>query len=72
MKVIQIPAGMRDKTSEGFVISYISSTRSKKPDNEEQTFDQDFEMVQYDNDLIGSFEELDRDIPTVFNGITSR
>jgi hypothetical protein len=66
------PSWTRDKTSEKSVISYIISTRSKKPDNEDQSFDQDFEMVQYDDDLIGSFQEVDRDILTAFNGITSR
>ncbi|KAG9195756.1 hypothetical protein G6011_00877 [Alternaria panax] len=39
--------------------------------DEEQSLGEDFEMVQFEGDLTEGFEDVDRDIPTAFNGKTS-
>lgn len=34
----------------------------------EQSLREDFEVIKYEDDLTADFEEVDRDIPTAFNG----
>jgi hypothetical protein len=45
----------------------IHSTRDGSNDRE-QSSREDFEMIKYEDDLTADFEEVDRDIPTAFNG----
>jgi hypothetical protein len=42
-------------------------TRDESNDRE-QSLREDFEMIKYEDDLTADFEEVDRDIPTAFNG----
>ncbi|RYN22092.1 hypothetical protein AA0119_g8625 [Alternaria tenuissima] len=45
----------------------IHLTRDESNDRE-QSLREDFEMIKYEDDLTADFEEVDRDIPTAFNG----
>jgi len=45
-----------------------SRTRPKTWHDEERGLGESFEMVQYEDELTEDFEEVDRDIPTAFNG----
>ncbi|KAI4923864.1 hypothetical protein J4E85_008021 [Alternaria conjuncta] len=47
-------------------------TRMKTCHDEEQGLGESFEMVQYEDELTEDFEEVDRDIPTAFNGKVPR
>ena len=49
-------------------LSYASRTRPKTWHDEERGLGESFEMVQYEDELTEDFEEVDRDIPTAFNG----
>ena len=53
-------------------LSYPSRTRPKMSHNEEGSLGESFEMVQYEDELTEDFEEVDRDIPTAFNGKVPR
>jgi len=49
-----------------------SRTGPKTWHDEERGLGESFEMVQYEDELTEDFEEVDRDIPTAFNGKVPR
>ncbi|KAF7679581.1 hypothetical protein GT037_003329 [Alternaria burnsii] len=49
----------------------IRLTRDGSNDRE-QSLREEFEMMKYEDDLTADFEEVDRDIPTAFNGEPAR
>ncbi|KAI4635672.1 uncharacterized protein J4E87_000627 [Alternaria ethzedia] len=49
-----------------------SPTKPRTWHDEEQGLGESFEMVQYEDELTEDFEEVDRDIPTDFNGKVPR
>ena len=47
---------------------YASRARPKTLHDEERGLGESFEMVQYEDELTADFEEVNRNIPTDFNG----
>jgi hypothetical protein len=58
-------AHINEQPSEGDIDIHL--TRDESNDRE-QSLREDFEMIKYEDDLTADFEEVDRDIPTAFNG----
>ncbi|KAI4958093.1 hypothetical protein J4E86_003689 [Alternaria arbusti] len=59
-------------TTEGSKLPDASRTRPKTWHDEERGLGESFEMVQNEDELTEDFEEVDRDIPTAFNGKVPR
>ena len=58
-------AHINEQPGEGDIDIHL--TRDESNDRE-QSLREDFEMIKYEDDLTADFEEVDRDIPTAFNG----
>jgi hypothetical protein len=50
------------------LVPHPSIERSRTSANTEQSLGKSFIMVKYEDELTEDFEEVDRDIPTAFNG----
>ena len=59
-------------TTDESKLPYALRTGPKTWHDEEQGLGESFEMVQYEDELTEDFEEVDRDIPTAFNGKVPR
>ncbi|CAN9335191.1 unnamed protein product [Alternaria alternata] len=62
-------AHINEQPGEGDIDIHL--TRDESNDRE-QSLKEDFEMIKYEDDLTADFEEVDRDIPTAFNGKSPR
>jgi hypothetical protein len=66
----QVPScdHLSNKAVDEPLISRPSIKRSRTSANTEQSLGESFIMVKYEDELTEDFEEVDRDIPTAFNG----
>jgi len=63
---------MQNGTTDESKLPHAPRTRPNTWYDEERGLGESFEMVQYEDELTEDFEEVDRDIPTAFNGKVPR